>query len=196
MLECLTLAFWSCTIVSCAGPVPLDKAIMPEHRRAYYEALAHDDHPATAHRLMMAKTGGVSAAEQAARDEMISERRNPFDAYNDPEAVSRGAVIYEMHCLPCHGANADGRGPRALPDHRPQDFHSFSKRFACTLHRGAPTSWYQKIRDGYGEPVTYPDGTSKAMPAFGHQLSREQIWLVITYLQSLEVYAHGGSNHE
>ena len=37
--------------------------------------------------------------------------------------------------------------------------------------------------------LDYPTGPSQAMPAFGDVLAREQIWLVVTYLQSLDMYA-------
>jgi mono/diheme cytochrome c family protein len=43
------------------------------------------------------------------------------------------------------------------------------------------------IRDGSGDLVGYADGPTLAMPPFGDQLTREQIWLVITYLQSLDI---------
>ncbi len=65
----------------------------------------------------------------------------------------------------------------------------FGKRFAVTLHGGAPRAWFKKISEGFGAPVTYPTGPGTAMPAFKDVLAREQIWLVITYLQSLDAYA-------
>jgi mono/diheme cytochrome c family protein len=37
--------------------------------------------------------------------------------------------------------------------------------------------------------VRNPDGTANVMPAFEGVLAREQIWLAITYLQSLDVDA-------
>jgi len=80
-----------------------------------------------------------------------------------------------------------------LPEAPTKDFHAFGKRFAVTLHKGAPRSWFRKINEGYGDTVTYPDGAGPAMPAFGQKLAREQIWLVITYLQSLDVYAKSES---
>lgn len=80
--------------------------------------------------------------------------------------------------------------PADLPK---MDFHSFGKRFAATLHRGAPRSWFKKINGGFTSKVVNADGSSNAMPAFGEVLAREQIWLAITYLQSLDAYSrHDG----
>src|SRR5690606_20134061 len=31
-----------------------------------------------------------------------------------PEAIARGAAIYQLHCVACHGADADGKGPAAV----------------------------------------------------------------------------------
>ena len=59
----------------------------------------------------------------------------------------------------------------------------------ATLHGGAPKTWFQKINDGYTAQATNPDGTPIAMPPFRDVMAREQIWLTITYLQSLDIDA-------
>lgn len=143
-------------------------------------------HPGRAYLLWRARQDGISADDAARRDAAIGAARNPFDARRDRQAVSRGAVVYAAHCARCHGDNADGRGPDVLPEHACRDFHAFGQRLAVTLHGGAPRSWFRKISAGSGELVNYPDGPSTAMPAFGGTLSREQIWLTVTYLQSID----------
>jgi len=137
----------------------------------------------------MAEERRQDVATLEERDRALSATRNPFDAHTDYDAVGRGAVLYKFHCARCHGDDARGRGPSALPDHPANDFHSFANRFASTIHRGAPRRWFKSISEGYGDTLDYPDGPSPAMPAFGDKLTREQIWLLITYLQSLDVYA-------
>ena len=97
-------------------------------------------------------------------------------------------MIYRAYCQRCHGPEARGDGLDLVPGHAPRDMHAFPQRFAVTLHKGAPRTWFRKIDEGFGDDVTYPDGTSRAMPPFGDTLAREQIWLVITYLQSLDAY--------
>jgi mono/diheme cytochrome c family protein len=134
-----------------------------------------------------AAEGAFSQNEALQRDAALSTSRNPFDANHDRDAVSLGAVIYAAHCQRCHGEHVDGRGPDVLPQAPCKNFHAFDKRLAVTLHRGAPRAWFAKIRDGHGPVVEYPDGPSTAMPAFGDELSNEQIWLAITYLQSIDI---------
>ena len=184
------LAATVCFIVSCAGPQPLSKAIRLADERAYIERLnAENFNGRSAYLKWMAEERNLDIATVEKRDLALSTTRNPFDAYKDAVAVGRGAVLYKWHCARCHGEDARGKGPSALPDHPPKDYHSIGNRITSTLHRGAPRRWFKSITEGYGDTVTYPDGPSPAMPPFGDQLAREQIWLVITYLQSLDVYA-------
>ncbi len=174
---------------SCAGPQPLRSAIDPRDEEAYVSRLnASNADARMAYTSWVAEERNVSTQQVLELDAQLSETRNPFDAHDDPKAVSRGAIIYEIHCMRCHGEDARGQGPSILPGHPATDFKSFGKRFAATLHRGAPRKWHRVIRDGSGDPLDYPEGKSSAMPAFGDQLTREQIWLVITYLQSLDMH--------
>lgn len=177
-------------IGSCAGPQPLPMAIHAQDEDAYVSKLnASNADARAAYANWMAAERMLTSEEVLQADNRISQTRNPFDAHHDPQAVSRGAVTYKMHCARCHGDDARGQGPSILADFPATDFKSFGKRFAATLHRGAPRKWFRVIRDGSGDLVEYPDGHMTAMPAFGDKLTREQIWLVITYLQSLEMHA-------
>lgn len=175
---------------SCSGPQRLSDAINPADEAAYLEHLnAEKLDGRLAYLKWKAQEEKVPLSQIERRDAEISTTRNPFDAHRDARAVSRGAVIYQFHCARCHGDDARGRGPSALPDHPANNFHGFDQRFASTLHRGAPKRWFKSITEGYGEMVNYPDGTTPAMPPFGDKLAREQVWLVITYLQSLDMHA-------
>lgn len=178
------------SLVRCAGPQPLDRAIKVHDENAYVEHLNEAGLDARqAYLKWMSAERNESIRNLEAEDAALSTTRNPFDAYDDPQAVSRGAVIFKMHCARCHGEDVRGHGPAVLPDYPAKDFHSFGKRFASTLHRGAPRKWFRVISEGAGDTVTYPDGENTAMPAFGQSMTREQIWLVITYLQSLDMHA-------
>ena len=191
-LCCVALA-WIPFVLGCSGPIPLSIAIDPQDESEYTGYLnAFKQDGRKAYLRWMTQERGVSKLELVALDETLSTTTNPFDAYTDPQAVSRGAVMYKMHCARCHGDDATGNGPSMLADHPTADFHSFEKRFASTLHRGAPRSWFRKISEGHGDEVKYDDERTRAMPAFGDQLTREQIWLAITYLQSLDQYARQG----
>ncbi len=189
------VAVFTLGATGCAGPVALSIAIDPQDETAYVAALNDMNMDArTAFADWMAAERHETPADILLSDVQFSQTRNPFDAYRDDTAVSRGAVLYKIHCARCHGEDARGRGPSILEDHPAKDFKSFGKRFAATLHRGAPRKWFRVIRDGNGDFVDYPEGRQKAMPAFGEQFTREQIWLVITYLQSLDVHAPKQSN--
>ncbi|MFQ5492290.1 MAG: c-type cytochrome [Phycisphaerae bacterium] len=184
----VTLLLWG--VGSCAGPQPLSVAIDPQDEAAYFEAVNQVNlNGRLGFANWMARERGLTPAEVLRRDEDLSSTRNPFDAHRQPQAVSRGAVIYKLHCARCHGQDARGQGPSVLAGHPANDFKTFQNRFAATIHRGAPRRWFRIIRDGAGEVVDYPNETTTAMPAFGDKLAREQIWLVITYLQSLDCHA-------
>ena len=174
-------------LVACSGPQPLSRAIAAADESAYTQALTdHNNDPAGAFLAMRAKELGIDVEEAVLRDRGLSTTKNPFKARKDPVAVSRGAVIYKKHCADCHGQNADGRGTRLSEPLVDADFHDFSHRFASTLHHGAPRAWFKKITGGYTAEAPNSDGTFAEMPAFEDTLAREQVWLVITYLQSLD----------
>jgi mono/diheme cytochrome c family protein len=184
-------AIWLCLLVAgCSGPIPLNRAIQPRHQAEFTEfmGLVSGD-PKESWYTWQAKRQSLPIARIRARDAAISTTRNPFNARRDLDAVSRGAVIFATYCARCHGEDARGGGPFELPDHPSRDFHAPGMRFAVTVHGGAPRTWFKKIQNGYGDDVTYPTGETIAMPAFGDALSREQIWQVITYLQSLDIDA-------
>lgn len=175
---------------ACNGPQRLSVAINPKDQHEYWRAL--EEFPASprdAFYAIKARRTGRSVEGIARADAALSTARNPFDAYRDSRAVSQGAVIYEQHCLICHGETAEGRGPGMLVNLPKMNFRDFPHRFASTLHRGAPRAWFRKINDGYTSRIVDPDGSTNAMPPFKEVLAREQIWLAITYLQSLDAHA-------
>jgi mono/diheme cytochrome c family protein len=182
---------WALVVLAgCAGPPALERAILPGQQQKYDNALKLDtSSPKNGFLRWRAEQLGTSLEDAMRRDESLSRTANPFNASRDRAAVGLGAVVYANHCQRCHGENVDGKGPDVLPSHPCKDFHAFGKRLAVTLHGGAPRAWFRKISDGFGDVAAYPDGPSTAMPAFGEKLSREQIWLVITYLQSLDAHA-------
>lgn len=193
---CLLIALMSIPMVfsgRCAGPQALSIAIDPRDQDAYVSRVNNSNGNAKlAYVEWMAAERDSTPDQVLHADAVLSQTRNPFDGRNDRRAVSRGAVLYQVHCARCHGDDATGHGPSTLPDYPATDFKTFGKRLGAAIHRGAPRKWFRVIRDGSGDLVDYPDGRTAAMPAFGDQLTREQMWLVITYLQSLDVDAVGG----
>jgi mono/diheme cytochrome c family protein len=181
-----------CLLLStCAGPQPLHVAILPHHQDDYVERLNRENYDGRLAWLKwQADKRGITLDAASAADDRISTTRNPFMARIDHDAVSLGAVIFQMHCARCHGEDARGGGPALLPGMQAKDFHAPLPRIASTLYGGRPDKWFRIITNGRGNIVEYPDEPpGPAMPAFGDNLAREQIWLAITYLQSLDVYS-------
>jgi len=174
------------TLLACSGPQPLNVAIREQDEQTYRRLLSeHEQSPRAAWFAWKAQHDSITVTEATTRDALLSTTANPFDARRDPQAVSLGAVLYKAHCMDCHGEQVDGRGP-AMSQPAPElDFHRFSKRFAVTVHHGAPRAWFGKIAEGAPAAKGNP-----AMPAFKDVLAREQIWLAVTYLQSLNADAH------
>ena len=178
-----------CVMASCAGPQPLSRAIRPQDEQAYDEMMrGGDPSPRLAFLKRRAEELGITFAEAERRDKGLSSTRNPFNARRDPAAVSRGAVIYKNECMACHGEHVDGRGP-ALP--LPLDslnFHRTGLRWDITMRGGAAAKWFKTIENGTSVEVKDPSGTpiTISMPPFKDRLAREQAWLAVTYLQSLD----------
>jgi cytochrome c oxidase cbb3-type subunit III len=88
--------------------------------------------------------------------------RNPFDG--DANATAMGAKLYiAYNCIDCHGADGSGAMGPSLADGR---WH----------FGGAPAEIFESIYQGR------PEG----MPAWGSLISSDQIWMLVTYLRSLE----------
>lgn len=182
-----TIAALAIPITSCSGPQPLHRAILPEHQAEFARIVADGSgSPREGFYAWRAAQSGMTVEAARAADSALSETHNPFNARRDPDAVSRGAVIFEQQCAACHGVRADGRGPMMAARLPEMDFHRFATRFAVTIHRGAPGKWFRAIRDGAESSALDSSGAPFTMQPFGEVLAREQIWLVVTYLQSLD----------
>jgi copper transport protein len=97
------------------------------------------------------------------------EPSNPLD--ETPEVLAAGRSIYQQNCVSCHGITGQGNGPaaRSLPG-LPGDF---TQPHFATHTDGQVYGWIKGGKEG------------TAMPAFGEQLSDEQIWQVITHIRRL-----------
>ncbi len=144
--------------------------------------------PREAFFLQRSRERGISLALAEQQDEALSETKNPFKARHDPIAVSRGAVIYKNECMACHGEHVDGRGPALPVPLESINFHKTGLRWDITMRGGAAAKWFKTISNG--TQVTVKDDSGKpitiVMPPFSDRLAKEQIWLAVTYLQSLD----------
>lgn len=89
------------------------------------------------------------------------EVRNPFEG--DPDAAARGRQLFgQMNCVYCHGSNGAGLiGP---------PLNARGWRYG-----GTPAQIYNSIHDGR------PQG----MPAWGETVPPEEIWRLVSYIESL-----------
>ena len=106
---------------------------------------------------MLGVLGAAAADETGGADQ--SGATNPF-AGNADAAKSGRQIFLQTGCYNCHGLEAKGGG--IAPD--------------LSVSKLDPQQMFRTIHDG--RPGTL-------MPSWGKQLSSDEIWKVITYLQSL-----------
>ena len=90
----------------------------------------------------------------------------------DDKVLSIGKMVYTDKCQKCHGPKGLGDGPDADPDHA-EDMNLTNPKRA---ERNADGVVFYKVLNGRRSPK---------MPAFKDQLSTEQIWSVVAYVQTL-----------
>jgi mono/diheme cytochrome c family protein len=92
---------------------------------------------------------------------------NPVPA--DEISLQRGAILYEIHCQVCHGAQGHGDGPLARYfDRTPQNLT------AAQITEEFDGSVYLTIMQGFGQ-----------MPSLAENLTRRERWDVINYVRTL-----------
>ncbi len=119
---------------------------------------------------------GTLSAAQAAGDmhgvpKKYWDKRNPITASD--ETVKQGHVLYDEHCIRCHGPTGLGDGPDGSKIDPPP------APLAYTLHMPSSTApfMFWSIREGGHQFDT-------DMPSFFNTLTDEGIWKVILYLRS------------
>jgi mono/diheme cytochrome c family protein len=102
----------------------------------------------------------------------------------DEAQIARGQQLYAQFCASCHGANGEGQFPDfpLLPDE--------TGRFGAPPHNGYghtshhPDDWLiAYVRKG-GVSLQNPD-LYYPMPAFGDQLSDDEIAHIIAYIKTI-----------
>jgi mono/diheme cytochrome c family protein len=98
-----------------------------------------------------------------------SQEPNPIAA--SPDILSKGKELYEKKCQKCHGKEGKGDGPDADADMPPEDLTDASR-----AGRNPDGVMFYKVWNGRKSPK---------MPAFKTELSKEEVWTVVTYAKSL-----------
>lgn len=90
----------------------------------------------------------------------------------DDKVLSTGKKIFSDKCQKCHGPKGLGDGPDADPEHA-EDMNLTNPKRA---DRNPDGIVFYKVLNGRTRPK---------MPAFKEELSREQIWAIVAYVQTL-----------
>lgn len=99
-----------------------------------------------------------------------TETKSPLTV-ND-KVLAAGKKVFSDKCQKCHGSKGLGDGPDADPEHAEEMNLTNPKR----ADRNPDGVVYYKVLNGRRKPK---------MPTFKEELSTEQIWSVVAYVQSL-----------
>jgi mono/diheme cytochrome c family protein len=113
--------------------------------------------------LSVPQSGGWTLGEDA------PTKTNPLTV--DAKTLAAGKAIFKDKCQRCHGPGGLGDGPDADPDATDNDLTN-PKR----ADRNDDGTVFYKVLNGRKKPK---------MPAFKEELNEQQIWTVVTYVQSL-----------
>ena len=98
------------------------------------------------------------------------QEKNPFAG--DAKAIESGKELYNKTCKRCHGPGGLGDGPDADPDHM-QDMDLTNARRTARNPDGVV---FYKIWNGRKSPK---------MPAQKDELTKDQVWQIVSYAQTL-----------
>jgi mono/diheme cytochrome c family protein len=98
------------------------------------------------------------------------QEKNPLSG--DASAIATGKQLYEKTCKKCHGPGGKGDGPDADPDHQEDMDLTVARRAA----RNPDGVVFYKVFNGRQKPK---------MPAQKNDLTKDQIWAIVSYVQTL-----------
>jgi mono/diheme cytochrome c family protein len=126
--------------------------------------------------LVIAPAGSGAQDQPAARPggwtipPGAAEEKSPAAA--TPQTLVAARALFQKNCQRCHGPKGVGDGPDADPDYMDDMDLTNPKRAG----RNPDGVVFHKIWNGRKSPK---------MPAFKEELSREQVWALVAYVQTL-----------
>jgi mono/diheme cytochrome c family protein len=97
--------------------------------------------------------------------------QEPNPLTSSPDLVAKGKTLFGKKCERCHGKSGKGDGPDADADEPPDDLTDASR-----ASRNPDGVMFYKVWNGRKSPK---------MPAFKTELSKEDVWTVVTYAKTL-----------
>jgi mono/diheme cytochrome c family protein len=153
------------TVTQGRGSMPAWQSVLAQDERwaviDYLRTFSYDPH-LDAEVVASQPTTAVEPTEETAT--CATDQTNPF-AWGDTETVQSGEELYRAQCAACHGPDGTGGLP-GTPD--------FTTEEVNTDLMSEPGRYYCSIAEGVG-----------VMPAFGASLDDEELWQVVTFLESL-----------
>ena len=119
-------------------------------------------------RIEAAQSGGSGTGWQLPPD--ADTKKSPLQV--DAKVLATGKSVFKDKCTKCHGASGVGDGPDADPEHREDMDLTNPKR----ADRNSDGVVFYKVWNGRRKPK---------MPAFKEELSEQQVWSVVAYVQTL-----------
>jgi mono/diheme cytochrome c family protein len=99
-----------------------------------------------------------------------AEKKSPLTV--DEKVLAQGKAVFKEKCQKCHGEKGVGDGPDADPEFAEDMDLTNPKR----ADRNPDGVVFYKVSNGRRKPK---------MPVFKDELSEEQIWQVVAYVQTL-----------
>ena len=115
-----------------------------------------------------ARQGGSNSGWQLPPD--AETKKNPLEA--DAKTLATGKSVFKDKCSKCHGQAGLGDGPDADPEHSEHMNLTNPKR----AEHNADGVVFYKVWNGRRKPK---------MPVFKEELSEQQVWSVVAYVQTL-----------
>jgi mono/diheme cytochrome c family protein len=99
-----------------------------------------------------------------------AEEKSPITV--TPQTLVAGRALFQKNCQRCHGPKGIGDGPDADPDNMADMDLTNPKRAA----RNPDGVVFYKVWNGRKKPK---------MPTFSEKLTKEQVWTIVAYVQTL-----------